>query len=388
MAKKNKKNKKFNVSSVISGLKIDSGRSRTLHSGVVPYGENNTYPNDVFEATRLSPTAKGCVKRLLEYIFGKGIIGGNDVIVNRKGETLNQVFRVATWQYSWLRAYSLHFNFNLFGEITEISNVDIRFIRKTQNLLKARIDIYNKNSAIFATGEKVEIFLYDPDNFKYHVKEDEGINNFKGNIYYFTENNNIYSLASGDASLPSAQFESESQVYNIANINNSFNASGLLKIPYKQNNEEYVKEIKSELAKMKGAGNAGGIIVMEVPPNIDGNTNNISVFEKFEQNNIDKMYVEQNKQAENNILKEYNMPKILLGISDNGMFNQASFQDASDYFNSNTAGGRSVMEASFNKFWSNTIFSNELNNIEIEPLPFFNKPEDTNGSTSNNDTGS
>lgn len=388
MAKKNKvKNRKFNVNAVVSTLKVETGRSRKIQSGIVPYGERNTYPNDVYEATRLSPTGKGCVKNLTKYTFGLGLEDGGDIVVNRMGQTLNDVVRLATFQRSWLNAYTLHFNFNLMGQITEITVVDIRFVRKTRDLLKARIGLFKRGSAVFSRGDEVDIFLYMPDFLKEQITADGGFKKFKGNIYYYTDDGQIYSLANGDASLPSAQLENEVQTFNFASINNSMSASGLIKIPFLQNDENHKKEIEAQIASMRGAANAGSILTMEVPPNIDGGANNVNLFESFDQNNIDKMYVEQVKNAEGNILKEYMQPKILLGVSDNGMFNQSSFQDASDYYNSQTQPDTLIIERSFNNFWSNTVWVSELSEVKINRLPFFNSPEEDNGSDSNNDTG-
>lgn len=382
--------KQFDIKAVTLGLRIDSGKSRTLKGGVIPYGENNTYPNEVFQAMRLSPTAKGCVKRRSEYTFGEGLKDGGDIIVNRRGETLNQIVRNISYQFSWLDSYVLHFNYNLLGQITEISTVDIRFVRKTSDLLRAKIDIFKRNAAVFASGKSVEIFLYNPDELKNQIKEDGGLKKFKGNIYYYTVNNQIYSLATGDASLPSAQLQSEIQVYNYASIMNGFSADGVIKIPTMQNDGEEKRNIEAQIRAMSGSGNAGSKLVMEVPLNTAGTQNNVNIFEPFQLSNIDKMFVEQTKNAETNILSEYNTPKILLGVSDNGMFNQASFADASDYFNTNTGPQRKSVEDSLNNFWPNTIFYNEVEKLELQPLPMFKIAESEggdDGSNSNDDTG-
>ena len=60
------------------------------------------------------------------------------------------------------------------------------------------------------------------------------------------------------------------------------------------------------------------------------------------------------------------MPKVLLGVSDSGMFNQASFNDAFNYKNADTEGDRKIIEEEFEKILECSIFPLEI--VEIVPL--------------------
>jgi hypothetical protein len=110
---------------VTQNMKVSS----ILENSLIEYGLGNLYPSRVFEIFRNSPTAGGCSKRKAEFLFGLGIENG-DFVVNRHGETLNDIYNIVTRDFSKMDGYVLHFNTNLLGEIVEIQNVDIRYIRK------------------------------------------------------------------------------------------------------------------------------------------------------------------------------------------------------------------------------------------------------------------
>jgi hypothetical protein len=74
------------------------------------------------------------------------------------------------------------------------------------------------------------------------------------------------------------------------------------------------------------------------------------------------------------------MPEILLGVSNQGMFNQESFQDAFNYMNNDTERDRIKVEKAYNQFWPETTFSSELSEIEIIPLDEMTKNGDDTGS--------
>jgi len=117
---------------------------------------------------------------------------------------------------------------------------------------------------------------------------------------------------------------------------------------------------------MRGAENAGKSLVVTTPLNNQGDAKDFTMVEHLTPTNIDKLFVNQNKKAEQDILKTFTMPKILLGISDEGMFNQASFNDAFNYKNADTEGDRKIIERVFNK----KVISNSVYDlvVEIQPL--------------------
>jgi capsid portal protein len=333
------------------------------HKKMIPYGSDNLYPNKMDDIVRNSPTTKGCVNVKKEFIFGLGQEGG-DFEVNKKGKTFNDILIKSVEDYAKFNGFALHFNVNGLGRIVEINNLDFRYTRKHYNSKDAFYGNIMRTSTM--NGDLFIIPLYNPKNFRRTVRDAGGLSSFNGWIYYFQSNGNVYPEASHNASSTSGMFEDSVQSFNYSTIENSFSASGVVKVPQNVNGEDTTKNVKKQLKKMKGSDNAGSMIVIESPLGADGESKNSNIYESFTLPNIDNMFNNQVKNAKDSILREYRVPEILLGTPEQGMFNQTEYYEASNYYNNLTFGDRKAVERAFNKFWDNTVFP--LQQIEITPL--------------------
>jgi hypothetical protein len=384
------KGRGVDAKAVVNNVKINSLPSSTYaySSGeeIVPFGLDNIYPQRIFEAVTKSPTASGCAKRTTEFIMGLGVENGEE-IVNRRGETLNQVLAQCERSYSVYGGFAIHFNFNILGQITEMTNVDLRYIRKTRDLEKAVIAEWERKSYGIYQDTHAVIDLYNPDSLPQMVKKAKGIKKYNGQLLYFSADGNIYPTAPIDSASVAANYEEKSQIYSYANINNGFSGTTIVKIPNNSIGSETQEEIsegasddsttnsndKSPMTKMEqsleslhGAENTGSSLVIEVPTDANGTFHDFTMVENLTPTNVDDLYLNQDKKQEENIFKSYTMPKILLGVSDQGMFNEASFNDAFNYKNADTEGDRKVIERVFNSFLPRTVF--DAKQIVIVPL--------------------
>ena len=355
--------RKTNIDSINNEILF--GQSNSIgYQKSVPYGKNDLYPNDILLTLEGSPTGQGCRNRKNDFVFGLGVEGGDDIVINRHGETVNDIMNKTVFAQNSLSGYSLHFNFNSFGQITEIQYIQIEFVRFREDF---QTIFFGKPK--FGSLKRVEFPLYNTRDFRKRVKLIEGgIKKYTGEVYYFKTTGDIYPRAPIDAALMSAKLENSVQIYGYANIENGFNSSGAFKIPSMVKGKSAVKKMIAKLEKIKGAKNAGGIVVIDAPLDLEGKQGTQKLFEPFTLNSVDNMYTNQNETAEKNILKVYTMPQILLGTSDDGMFNKAEFQDAAQYFNNDTEKDRQIMEGSWMKWWDNTIFKSQLSEIKLIPL--------------------
>ena len=184
------------------------------------------------------------------------------------------------------------------------------------------------------------------------------------------------------ASSPSGEFENDVQIYNNANIKNGFSGKGVLNLPKTGGSSK--KKTDEELEKLHGPENSGGTLTIEMPLNVEGELKSAQIYEPFTLSSIDKMFVNQTENAKDNILREGRMPEILLGVSNQGMFNQAEYQDTAIYYNNKTGYDRKKVERAINSFWGNTVFSSQLSEVIITPLEFDNEGEaEENGNDTN-----
>lgn len=365
----------------------------------------------MYNAILKSPTAHGCVTRLQDFIFGLGDNINGDIIVNRYNQTINDVLYESIKNYSFYKGLALHFNFNIFGEIIEITPIDLRFGRKKRNLKQIRLKNWDTQGGYYYGGDEVDIDLYDCNDFYNKVTSYEDFEQYKGQILYYSSDFQIYPTSFIDSASISASYEKETQIFQYANIKNGFSGAKLIKIPTEltgtdgqeevmgqdyipgidevppdnnyypgdidnQKNKSRASKLQSQLRELHGAEYAGGSLVTEVPVNIHGEFKDFKMVENLSPTDIDGLFVKQSKAAENHIFKVYMMPSILLGVPNEGMFNQASFMDAYNYKVADTEKDRKIIERIFNRFLPNTIF--DVEKIKLEPPPLIDAPRRTN----------
>ncbi len=378
--------KQLDIFAITNEIQAYSARSNSIYSGnMINYGIDNLYPNKVYDIVQDSPTAGGCVKRKSEFVFGKGV--DSDIIVNRHNKTINDIISVACQEYSKYNGYALHFNYNLVGQIAEIQNVDLRYIRKLRDMLNAIVGKIAHDSKVInlSSANKVKLPLYKPNGIKEYIKISKGFKKFKGAIFYFNNNSGIYPVATFDSALTSAQFEQEAQVFSYMHAKNGFSSSGILKIPVTPDDTKSKEDVQKEIQKAMGSKNAGSTLIVEMYANMEGDFKNQNLFEPFQTQNVDKLHDVQSDRAKDYLLRAFNMPEILLGVSNQGMFNQESFQDAFNYYNNDTERDRIKIEKGFNQFWGETTFSSELAEIEIIPLDTMGESEEDDDGSNNTD---
>ena len=349
-----KPNKGLNIIAIDSKIRTESLKISTIVGDeIIDYGLTNLYPSRVNDIIRESPTANGCVKRKSEFVFGLGIDGG-DLVVNRHGQTLNEIYNATSKDYTKYNGFVLHFNVNLLGEIAEIQNVDIRYVRKLATLKAARL------------ARIKDVGLFDDNAFEIALW---GIGEAPKNgfLYYFNTSGGIYPICPMEASLTSAQLENETQVFGYMFAKNGYCGSGVLQLPNMPDEKIKKEEYAAVIKKVTDTRSAGSLLVVNAVQNIEGDVDKFKMYEPFMPPNVDALYVNQNKQAKEHILITYNMPDILLGVGSSGMFNKESFQDAFNYYNNDTKRDRLILEEAFNKFWPDTTFT-EIKEIKVIPL--------------------
>jgi hypothetical protein len=265
--------------------------------------------------------------------------------------------------------FALHFNYNLLGQITEINTINFEFCRWTKDLKRICVNPdWNRRNR---RKEEVEYKPYDPQNVIAEIQEAGGIENYKGQLFYFIANPaDYYTICTWDAALDDAQFEAEAKLYSLSGIQNDYSLSGLISYPKNITDQKEIDNIKEEIEKDKGAANAGGIRLIGALP--AENLTNWKWFTPISRNNIDSLHTNQVERAKFNIYATFRQPPILNGVVTNGMFNQESFMDAFDYYNSATESERKDIERQLNKILASSIW-NGIGAVQIQPKKFIGR---------------
>jgi len=347
------------------------------YDDVIAYDKDNLYPNKIKSMAQRSQSTISAVDTLRDFTNGQGDEDNGDTVINEEGQTLNDIIRHAASEKSMFRGFVLHFDYNAFGEITAINEVPFETIRWSYDYQYFIFDVdwYRESQRSGSQEQKrVRYHKFNPDTVLEEIEEAGGIENYKGQIlYYIPKVKEIYTVCRFDQALDDVQFEHESGLYKLRNIQNDYSAGHIMLYPQQIESEIEKIDIANDIRKSRGANNAGRVKGIPVNASTFEAIGNRKLIEEIPRTGIDKLFTKQNEETRFNIFAAFNQPPILNGISKDGMFNSASFVDAFDYYNSKTEADRQEIEKVFNKFLPYTVFN--MDSIEIQPLEFMRERE-------------
>ncbi len=181
------------------------------------------------------------------------------------------------------------------------------------------------------------------------------------------------------------QFEHESGVYKLRNIQNGYSAGYVQITPMSLETEKEQEEAKKDVQKSRGASYAGKTKTLPLNTAFLDALGTRKIFEEIPRTGVDKLFEKQNRETRENIYSSFQQPNILNGISKEGNFNRESFEDAFHYYNSITEKDRQELERIFNSIIPYTIW--DISEVEIEPLALMEKEEEET-TTNTDDNGS
>jgi len=337
---------------------------------IIPYDRDNLYPNKVKSIAARSGTTSSAIGTLSAFISGEGF-AGMDTKVNREGQTLWDILRFVSDSKAMFKGYALHFNYNLLGQIIEINPINFEFVRWSKNLNTFIVnpDWHRRNRR----KEEVEYNPFNPSNVINEINDCPGsIADYKGQLYYWIPNiSDWYTTCNWDAVLDDAQFEAEAKLYSLSSIQNDYSLAGIVSYPKNITDAGEISELKAELKDDSGSGNAGGIRVIGAMPS--ENLAGWKWFTPISRNNIDGLHTNQIERAKFNIYAAFRQPPILNGVATGGMFNQESFADAFNYYNSQTETERKEVEKQLTKILGFSAFP--VKEVNIVPKKFSAKKE-------------
>lgn len=338
---------------------------------IIPYGYDNLYPQKIKSIAQRSGTTISAIGTLSNFIAGEGF-EGLDTVVNREGSTLWDILRHITSEYSMFGGYALHFNYDLNGVIAEINPINFEFLRIRKDMKKLVMNKDWERNGL--DNNEIEYDFFNPQQALRQI-EVIGISEYKGQILYWRpRKKDIYNLTLWDSVLDDAQFEAEAKLYSLSNIQNDFSLSGVFAYPKPLETLEEIKDIKKDLRGDMGSANAGGIKVVGFMPNSDMAGH--KWFYPISRNNVDGLFKQQKEDAKMNIYHVFRQPPILNGVSTTGMFNEESYTEAFNYYNSQVESERKDIERILNNIIKSSIWSN-LFPVNIKPKTFISSGGDS-----------
>lgn len=341
------------------------------------WGADNAFPSLIEALVGMSVTAKNCSERVAKAIYGGSFGEAGKAIVNSKGQTLNEVLRVAARWYSKQNNCFLHIGYDANFEIKSISAIPVpdcrigksddkgysgkvivynnwdRSIRKQiRNSEFTAYDRYNPNKAVIEG--QIRMSASEDGKTKNESPIEDIISQYNGQILHIKKDDvYIYALPELSPVLSEALLESNSQIFRSRGAQKGFLNTKLMTVaPFKD--KEARKEFKKDLNDLRGAEGSNDVLLLETAQNSDDVKKQFSVDDLSGAYN-DKLFEYSDKQAERNICKAYTVPLMLVSQTDNSLFGSSGemLREAKVQLWENREEERSQFEEVFNDLKSN-----------------------------------
>jgi hypothetical protein len=166
------------------------------------YGRDNLYPQRMLDLILNSPTGGGCCERYQTFIEGNGLNDTkfSEYVVNRAGDTVDDIFRLIAQDMAQFHGFSLHVNYNLACEVVELHHIpfqNCRLEEETENGSVIFINVHpdwtghktRKGNKILVDKKHIDkIYTFNPikEVILSQIVESGGIDKYKGQILWFS----------------------------------------------------------------------------------------------------------------------------------------------------------------------------------------------------------
>lgn len=166
------------------------------------YGNDNRYPQNLLDITSASGTAKLCLARYKKFVEGFGFSSDriSDLVVNRAGETMDDLLHLVSTDLTNFGGLALHLNYNVLGQIVEINHIPFEQCRLEEpddNGYIAHILTHvdwkgdkTRGGQRISVSEKYvrkfDVFNPNPDIVVSQIEAQGGIDSYKGQILWLS----------------------------------------------------------------------------------------------------------------------------------------------------------------------------------------------------------
>jgi len=310
---------------------------------IIPYGEDNLYPERVKLAALESPLCKSAVYLLADFMEGSGFEGAPEDPVNSYGHTVNDILRLAAMDLSLYNGLAILVKLDGTGAGVSFYSIPFEQVRfgkpkKINDRIKEAY-ISPDWSMIGQNGIEAERYpLIMPG------EDLNALNSPKGALFYYTGLRQIYPLSRIDAIFDTAQANAEVQLFQLSNIRNGFHAATIFKHFGGFESKKEEKEYKEQIEELIGAENANSTFIIDM----DEDLRDTQLFEQLPANNNDTLFDSTTRNITAAILQHFNVPPSLMGVfSEGAVFTQDNILEDFKYMNLRTENDRRVLERIF-----------------------------------------
>ena len=325
--------------------------------GIIKYGIGNIYPQLVdYAVAGCEPAATAC-EVYADFMVGSGFQDAavNALEVDREGRTALSILEAISEDFARFRGFALHFNYNLLGQIVEINHLPFEWCRLSEpdeNGDSRFVKVWDNWA-----GESLRLNASIADIRSYHrfapanaLEEVAavGIDDYKGQVLYFSENRSQYPIPPVDAVLNQCFAFASIAEFDKSFSQNGFSASTVFRSKsYSPDEATYQRNIE-QIRTLGGTRNAGGIGYLE------GDIDQLQI-------TLPKVWEERaglKSSIKDDVYERFSLPHILTARTRQGGFpNKDEMADAVRFYNAKTRKNRTAISDQLARVFAASIWT-------------------------------
>ena len=358
--------------------------------GIQGFGDDNLYPQTLRNIIAASSTGSECAERYANFIEGNGFkdIRFSEYVVNRKGDTVDDIHALVCPDVGDFDGMSLHVNYNIFGEICELNYVpfeNCRLLEEDSNGYVAKIAVHPDWSGKKTRAGKplqvkkenidfIDVFNPRKEVVLAQIEAAGGIEYYKGQILWLSGGGkNVYPRSRADRVVTEMSTDEGLANVKFRNVRCNFLSAGIV---ITKKGQSIAGEDSSGLNDNDGFSDMLG--------KLQGDTNSLKMLEveissdeekpefvDLSSKNYDKEFSVTDASVVERIYSAYGQePWYCIRIGKVG-FSGDILEDAFEYYNSIVSKQQRLIERTFSRifsYWYEVV--NPSNDYSVEPLKY------------------
>lgn len=340
----------------------------SLQQRIRYYDKGNDYPQNILRAIRNSYTAGSCVDIYQKFIRGAGLSDPRLLTekANRK-ETFSQLHSKLAGDLAIFKGFAVHVAYNAMLQPVYYHHVPFEHCRyevDSEKLPTGKIAVHpdwtKESGRKFKTSDitYIDPFTLDPADIYAQIEAAGGFDNYKGQLFYFTEEPlGYYPLAHADA--VTTQMETQDATANVLFRNARFNflPSGILTVKKRGVPSGYGDIDNSEggsafdnAQAFQGDENALKMLVVEIESDEEKPD-----YTPFQVQSLEKEYQFTVSECKESIQEFFRIPSELISRKTGAMFSSDAMIQAYDVYNSDTESERMTLEEAYKQLFADKV---------------------------------
>lgn len=361
------------------------------------YGKDNIYPQRLYNLIRNSSVGGACLDRYETFIEGDGLRNAefSEFICNRRGDTVDDLYRLIAQDMALYHGFALHVNYNMMCEIVEVSHIPFQQCRLEEETADGKVVYINvhpdwegkktrKGVAIKVDKKNVKkIYCFNPrkEVVLSQIVKSGGIERYRGQILWFSMDGKfVYPVPIYDKVVTNLSIDEGLDNVKYRNVRNNFLVAGMVVHKKGQSvgvdpetgqeikNSDNENAVSDSLRIFQGDENACALMDVTVE-----NDEDVPKFVSLEGNNFDKKYESTEESSLKKIYIAFAQEPWYRILEGSLGFTGDILTDAYSYYNSYVSKERRAISRELKRIFDNWYFkANPSDDYEIQPLSFIN----------------